>query len=74
LLQEAHRLKLTLVTYNLRTIPLLLRTWADETPSHGGVIFVDEKTIAPSDIGALLKLAAAHGHAHWENCIIYLTK
>jgi hypothetical protein len=46
---------LTLVTYDRRTIPPLLKAWAEETHSHAGVIFVDEKTIFPADIGGLVK-------------------
>lgn len=46
---------LTLVTYDRRTIPPLLKTWAEEGRRHGGVIFVDEKTISPADIGGLVR-------------------
>jgi hypothetical protein len=53
-LREAKSQKLTLVTYDRRTIPPLLKTWAEEGRSHAGVIFVDEKSIAPSDIGGLV--------------------
>src|ERR1035441_544815 len=44
----------TFVTYDRRTIPPLLKTWAEEGRHHGGVIFVDEKTISPADIGGLV--------------------
>jgi hypothetical protein len=54
-LQQAARNGLTLVTYDRRTIPLLLKTWAEEGRSHGGVIFVDEKNIPPCDVGRLLR-------------------
>ena len=37
-----------------RTIPPLLKAWAEEGRPHGGVIFVDEKTISPADIGGLV--------------------
>src|SRR4051794_33512773 len=53
-LLEATAQKLTLVTYDCRSIPLLLKTWAEEEREHGGVIFVDEKTISPADIGGLV--------------------
>ena len=43
-LLEAAKQGLTLVTYDRRTIPPLLKTWAEEEQRHGGVIFVDEKT------------------------------
>ena len=46
---------LTLVTYDRRTIPVLLKAWAEQGRSHGGVIFVDEKTIAPANVGGLVR-------------------
>ena len=55
ILQEAARQKLTLVTYDRRTIPPLLKAWTEANYEHGGVIFVDEKTIPPSDIGGLIQ-------------------
>jgi len=48
-LLEAAEQRLTLVTYDRRTIPPLLKIWAEEGLEHGGVIFVDEKTISPAD-------------------------
>jgi Domain of unknown function (DUF5615) len=54
-LQEAANQKLTLVTYDRRTIPPLLKDWAEEGRPHAGVIFVDEKTISPADIGGLVQ-------------------
>ncbi|HWZ43985.1 MAG TPA: hypothetical protein VNW97_10930 [Candidatus Saccharimonadales bacterium] len=77
-LQEAARQGLTLVTYDRRTIPPLLKAWAEEQRDHGGVIFVDEKTIAPSDIGglvwALIKLANETGKWVWTNRIYFLRR
>jgi hypothetical protein len=46
-LQEAFVQGLTLVTYDRRTIPPLLKTWAEEAQSHVGVIFLDDKTNSP---------------------------
>ena len=54
-LREAAAQGLTLVTYDRRTIPPLLKSWAEEGRRHGGVIFVDEKTISPADIGGLVR-------------------
>lgn len=54
-LQRAETDGLTLVTYDRRTIPPLLKTWTEEGRRHGGVIFVDEKTIPASDIGSLAR-------------------
>ncbi len=54
-LLEAADQGLTLVTYDRRTIPPLLKSWAEEGRRHGGVVFVDEKTISPADVGGLVR-------------------
>jgi hypothetical protein len=75
-LLEAARQRLTLVTYDRRTIPPLLKLWAEEERSHGGVIFVDEKTISAADIGALVRaliaLTGAAGEIDWTNQVYFL--
>ena len=57
-----------LVTYDRRTIPPLLKTWAEAGQHHGGVIFIDEKTISPSNIGGQIRALAALARetAAWE--------
>lgn len=54
-LREAAVQGLSLVTYDRRTIPPLLKAWAEAGLTHGGVVFVDEKTISPADIGGLVR-------------------
>ena len=75
-LREAATQGLTLVTYDRRTIPPLLKTWAEEERTHGGVIFVDEKTISPADIGglvrALTRLARETGKWDGTNRVYFL--
>jgi hypothetical protein len=75
-LREAAAQKLTLVTYDRRTIPPLLKTWGEEGRSHSGVIFVDEKTISPANIGglvrALSRLYKEAGRKDWTNRIVFL--
>ena len=75
-LREAANQGLTFVTYDRRTIPPLLKTWAEEERTHGGVIFVDEKTILPADIGglvwALTRLARETLNWDWTNRIYFL--
>jgi hypothetical protein len=75
-LLEAAKQRLTLVTYDRRTIPPLLKLWAEEERPHGGVIFVDEKTISPADIGGLVRalssLAAEAGEIDWTNQVYFL--
>ena len=75
-LQAAARQRLTLVTYDRRTIPPLLKSWTEAGRNHGGVIFVDEKSISPADIGGLV--GALHvlfkqtAEWDWANRICYL--
>jgi hypothetical protein len=67
-----------LVTYDLRTIPPLLKLWAEQGQAYGGVILVDERSIAQNDIGglirALTRLGAISAAASWQNRIVYLTR
>lgn len=75
-LLEAASQRLTLVTYDRRTIPPLLKLWAEEERCHGGVIFVDEKTISPAYIGglvrALISLAREVVEMDWTNQVYFL--
>ena len=75
-LLEAARQSLTLVTYDRRTIPLLLKSWGEEGRSHGGVIFVDEKTISPAEVGGLVRALGQvykeAGKWDWENRVWFL--
>ncbi len=75
-LQAAAAQALTLVTYDRRTIPPLLKDWTEEGRHHAGVIFVDEKTISPADIGglvwALARLAKEAQSWDWADRICFL--
>jgi hypothetical protein len=77
-LREAAAQGLTLVTYDRRTIPPPLKTWAEEERAHGGVVFVDEKTISPADIGglvwALTRLVRETGNWDWTNRVYFLRR
>jgi hypothetical protein len=77
-LLEAAKQGLTLVTYDRRTIPPLLKTWAEEERRHGGVIFVDKKTISPADIGglvrALVQLFNQTGKWDWTDRVYFLRR
>src|SRR4051812_23106509 len=55
LLGAAAEEKLTLVTYDRKSIPPILKTWAEQERTDGGVVFVDDKTIASSDFGTLVR-------------------
>jgi hypothetical protein len=77
-LQQAAAQGLTLVTYDRRTIPPLLKAWGEEGQKHGGVIFVDEKTIPPADVGALVQalsnLFRKAAKWEWTNRICFLRR
>jgi hypothetical protein len=64
LLSSAADEALTLVTYDQKTIPPVLNEIALIGRSHAGVVFVDNKTIASSDIGSLVSAIVAL----WEQC------
>ena len=55
ILEQAARQALTLVTYDRKTIPVILKLWAEIGRHHAGIIFVDEKSIPPSDFGGLIR-------------------
>jgi hypothetical protein len=57
-LAEAAREGLTLVTYDCRTIPALLKSWREQGRGHAGVIYVNPRTVSSSDIGSLVRALA----------------
>jgi len=78
ILEKAAAKKLTLVTYDRKTVPPLLKIWAEAEYAHGGVIFVDEKTIPPSDLGGLIRalqqLARDSAKWDWTNRVCFLRR
>ena len=59
ILRQARKVNCTLVTYDLRTVVPLLTSWSHVGLSHAGVILIDAATIAPEDIGGLVKALMA---------------
>ena len=55
ILEAAYREQATLVTFDQSTIRPVLKEWGEQGRSHGGVIFIDEKSIAQNDYGGLVK-------------------
>src|SRR5579872_5351076 len=76
ILEAAYREATTLVTYDQRTIPLLLRNWALRERAHAGVIFVDGKTMRMDDVGSQVRsltvLWDERQHEDWTNVVHYL--
>jgi hypothetical protein len=78
LLTRAGEQGLTLVTYDRRTITPLLMSLAENGQSHGGVVFVDERTIASNDFGGLVRaletLWDERGREDWRDQWHYLER
>ena len=76
LLNLTNQYSLTLVTYDLKTIPVLLTELAEQGHDYGGVIFVDQKTIPPNNFGLLIKsliyLWEAEKEKIWKNRAVFL--
>ncbi len=76
-LRETSRQGLTLLSYDLKTIPTLLRAWGERGVDHAGVIFVDSKSFAQNDISgiskALVDLWDVQGKLNWKNRCFFLT-
>jgi hypothetical protein len=77
-LQAATAAGLTLVTYDLKTIPPLLVEWGAREQAHAGVIFIDNRTLPPQEFGPLMRALIAHWDlnygAHWQGRIDFLRR
>ena len=76
ILEAAKREQLTLITYDQKTIPPILVQWGQTSINHAGVIFIDYRSIPPSNFGGLTKaivwLWKTQKDSIWQNRIIYL--
>lgn len=65
-----------LVTYDLRTVPGLLRQYAAENRSHAGVIFGDRRSVPPNNPNAVARalavLAGEIGERDMTNAVRFL--
>ncbi len=78
ILSAAHGEGRTLVTFDLRTIPALLRSLSEAGTSHGGVVFVPSQTFALNDVGglvrALIQLWDVEGDLDWADRVVFLKR
>ena len=78
LLEWLHDARWVLVTYDQSTIVSLLKSWAEQGISHGGVVFIDERTIPPNDYGGIIRalelLWERDKEEVWENRVVFLCK
>ena len=76
ILQAAKLEQLTLITYDQKTIPPILVEWGQANIDHTGIIFVDYRSISPSNFGRLVKaivwLWKTQKNSSWQNRIVYL--
>lgn len=76
ILKAAAAEKLTLITYDQKTMPPILSEWGQANINHEGVIFIDYRSIPPHKFGSLVKaiiwLWDTQSQANWYNRIIYL--
>ena len=77
ILLEAANQRLTLVTYDQRTLWKHAADLLEAGRDLGGVIFVDDQTIPPNDIGGLMRalvwLWETKRNEDWRNRLIFLT-
>lgn len=76
ILSVAHQQRLTFFTYDQKTIPRLLKDWAEEGIGHSGVILADRRTLAQNDIAGLVRRILAIWHVRgtedWRDYVVYL--
>ena len=76
ILEAAYQEKVTLVTFDQSTIRPVLKEWGEQGRSHGGVIFIDEKSIAQNDygglVGALLGVWRQKREADFTDVVLFL--
>jgi hypothetical protein len=75
-LPEAKKDGLTLVSYDQKSIRPLLKEWAEQGTHHAGLVFVDQRTIAPHDFGSLIEalsdLWRSERGADWTDRVVFL--
>src|SRR5215210_9573047 len=75
-LEAAAEERLTLVTFDQKTIPPILAEWGASGRAHGGVVLVDQRTIRPEHFGQLVRTLEQlweREHAReWTDRIVFL--
>ncbi len=77
-LRAATKARYALVTYDLRTMPPLLREWAARGESHQGVVFIDELSCRARDGGgiasALVRVWDGMSDFDWTDRVTFVAK
>ncbi len=76
LLRAATQEGLTLVTYDLKTVPPLLTELAADGEAHAGVVFVDDASSRGTNFGGLVMALLSHWQRYatevWTNRVAFL--
>lgn len=76
ILRAAAQEGLTFVTYNQKTILPVLVQWGQVATDHAGIVFIDDRSIASNNFGALVRtlilLWDSSFHADWTNRVEFL--
>lgn len=76
IVEAASKEGLTLVTFDVTTIPPILQNLAIENTSHGGVIFIPSRRIAQNDYGQLASRLVSfwrvYGKQEWRDRVAFL--
>lgn len=67
-----------MVSFDVGTIPILLRELAESEVAHSGVILISSKTFRPQAFrplaDAIVRYIAASGDQDWQNRVEFLPK
>jgi hypothetical protein len=67
-----------LVTFDLKTLWTLARTWVEGGRHHEGIISIDDKTFRQDDIGGIVravqKVVAESGDDDWQDRVEFLRR
>lgn len=76
ILEAASERGVTLVTFDVTTIPTLLQELAIQGRSHGGILFIPSRRIPQNDYGSLAKRIVAfwksYGTQEWVDRVAFL--
>lgn len=77
ILRSAHAEGRTVVTFDVHTIPMLIRNFAESGEDHSGVVFVSTKAIGQDEVRrlarALERLATRQGEQPLTNQVLFLS-
>lgn len=78
ILLAAASVQCVLVTFDLKPLRTLARTWVEGGHHHAGIIFIDDSTFRQADIGgivrAIQRVVAERGDDDWQDRVEFLRR